>query len=132
MLEQSGDPTGQLGHDLFLSRHHCSNVDGGLLHPNTMVGVMLCNLLVLVRAIQQGLGGYAADIEAGTSQHRLALVVQPLLDHSDFLTQLGTADGADVARWASTNNQNIEMCCHVDLPELRAFRVVAGYVRDPQ
>ncbi|MNG38581.1 hypothetical protein D3C84_1263440 [compost metagenome] len=51
--------------------------------------------------MQQGLGGNAADIEAG------AAIGGALLDDADLQAKLGRLDGADIAAGAGADNDEI-------------------------
>ena len=67
------------------------------------------DLLEHFRGVQQGLGGNAADIEAGAAM-RLAL-----FHHGGFQAELGGANGADIA--AGTGSDDNEIVGHKTLRE---------------
>ena len=54
-----------------------------------------------VAGMQQGLGGDAADVQAGSAKSLAAL------DHADLQAQLRRADGADIAAGAGADHDEI-------------------------
>ncbi len=80
LLEQHLDAAGQLVDDLVLARLHLRHVHLRAGHRDAVHGELVRHALVILRGLQQRLGGNAADVEAGAAERVFALVVLPLVD----------------------------------------------------
>jgi hypothetical protein len=63
--------------------------------------------------MQQGLGRYAADVEAGTAERAAAV------DASGFQAELAQPDRRIVPAGPATDYDRIELICHDCVPECR-------------
>ena len=127
MLEQPRYAAGQLIDDLFLALQHGRHVDFGALDRDAVHRQVIPCLGKLVTAVQQRLGGDAADIEAGATQADLALVIQPLLDTGHGQTQLGCPDRRHIARRSGAYYHYIVFFRHALVPRKFISRRARGY-----
>src|SRR5690606_27173150 len=70
----------------------------------------------LARAVEQRLGRDAAHAQAGTAQRGLAVLAQRSVDACGLQAQLGGADGGVVTGRAGTDDDDVELICHVRPP----------------
>ena len=62
----------------------------------------------MFRRVEEGLGGDAADVEAGAAEADL-IGFGSLLDDRDLFAELGRADRADVAAGAGADDDEVEV-----------------------
>ena len=108
LLEQVEDAVVVLLHHVLLAREHFFQVKGEAFDLDAVLGKVVPGVVVMLRGLQQGLGGNAADIGAGAAGRRSAFVVLPLIDASGGKAQLGGADGGHVAAWPRTDDDDVE------------------------
>ncbi|KAF1856457.1 hypothetical protein Lal_00048580, partial [Lupinus albus] len=94
-LEQGAHAAGQVLNDAVLARDHGRYVDADALGFDAMDFEAIDGLVVLVGAVQQRLRRNAADVQAGTAQSGLAVLVLVFLDAGGLQAQLGCLDGRD-------------------------------------
>ena len=114
LLHEELDALGVLQHDAVLALDDGLQVgaQGLLVHAIDAIVRGHLHLLEAVGALQPGLGGDAAPVEAGAAQLGI------LLHHGDAQAELGGADGGDVAAGTRTQDEKIESC-HDRLPKRR-------------
>ena len=78
------------------------------LHLDAVVGEVVPGLLVVLRGLQQRLGGDAADVEAGAAERRLAVGVLPFVDAGVAEAELRGADRGDVAAGPAADHDDVE------------------------
>ena len=108
LLQQEGDAGDIGGNRVVLVLHHRAHVERGLADDDAERGHAMPRLVEHFRGVQQGLGGDAADVEAGAAQRRA------LLDHGDLHAELRRADRADIA--AGTGADNDDVISHASSP----------------
>ena len=101
LLEQEFDPASQLADRLGLFRHHGVEVELHLAGLDAPFGHVAIGFVEEFGPVQQRLGGYAADIEAGAAQ-RL-----PAFGASGLQAKLRGANGGDVAARAGADDKDV-------------------------
>src|SRR5690606_7080119 len=129
--------------DLCLARQHRTDIHFRLANADAMQLKVIARLEELLAAVQQGLGGNTTDVQAGSPQAHLAIIIHPLLHTGRGQAELGGLDGGDVAAGASTDYYHIKLVSHAcfqirspgrnRLTPLRGcLTVAAGCARDPR
>src|SRR5210317_1838963 len=107
MFKQTGDAARQLVDNLFLAAEHRGHVDAGIVDGDPVHGEVIPYLGEFLAAVEQGLGRYAAYIQAGTPEAYLALVIQPLFNTGGRQAQLGSSDRGHVSGGTRANDNYI-------------------------
>src|SRR5690606_38898509 len=115
-LEQLGDAAGELLNDLVLAADHGRHVDRGVAGGDAVLPEDVPEVPELARAVEQRLGRDAAHAQAGTAQRGLAVLAQRGVDACGLQAQLGGADGGVVTGRAGTDDDDVELICHVRPP----------------
>jgi len=97
LLEQVQNPVVVLLDHAILATQHPGQVETEALDFNAMRGKVMAGLLVMLRRLQQRLGGNAANIGAGSARCRPAVLVLPFVNAGRSETELGRADRGNVA-----------------------------------
>ena len=93
----------ELGDDLVLVGEHGRDVEAELLGADDAVVLGVLHMAPGLRRVEQGLGGDAADVEAGAAERGILL-------HEGYLeAELGGLDGGDVATGAGADYDEIEL-----------------------
>jgi hypothetical protein len=110
LLEQELHALGVGGHHLALAGLHAGEIELDLADLDPVILEGMGGLVKILGGLQQRLGGDAADIETGAAQRRA------LLDAGDLESQLGGADGADIAARPRPDDDDVESFGHVPSP----------------
>jgi hypothetical protein len=73
-----------------------------------MLGEVVVGVVKMLRRLQQGLGGNAADIGASATGGWATCGVLPFINASDLKAQLGSANGSDVAARSRADDDDIK------------------------
>jgi hypothetical protein len=101
LLEKNLNTLGQTIDRCLLSLLELVEVDLDIRNLNTSLLSIVKNLVVEVSAVEESLGGNAADVQAGTTKGTA------LLNASGLKTKLGSLDGSDIATGATADNDDI-------------------------
>jgi hypothetical protein len=80
-----------------------------------VLGEVVVGVVKVFGRLQQGLGRDATHVGAGAAGRWATGCVAPLVDTSDLETELGGANGGDVATGATTNDNDVELFAHGDI-----------------
>jgi len=110
-LEQALDAGGQLGHHLILAGHHGGHVNTGLADFDALTGEAVGRFLKQVGSMQQGLGGNAAHVQAGTAEPGFTLGVRIGFGFAAGYgkAQLGRPNGRHITAGATADDENVEL-----------------------
>src|SRR5690606_3825103 len=111
-LEQPGNTAGQGLVELILAANHRRHVHLHLAGADAVHAEGILGLMEFPGAVQQRLGGYAAYVQAGSTESQLAILALVLLDTGGLESQLGSTDGGNVTTGPGTNNDYIEFIAH--------------------
>jgi hypothetical protein len=95
------DPLGKPLNGLSLARLHLVHVDGDVVDDDAVLLERVLGLVVQVRAVEQGLGRDAPDVQAGAPEGA------PAFDAHGLQPELGGLDRGDVPPRASPNNADV-------------------------
>ena len=118
LLEQELDALGVLADDVVLVGQHLVPVDRHLgAHEAHFLKVFM-GFVQRVAGVQQRLRGDATDVQAGAAERVAAF------DNGGLQSQLGAADGADIAPRTGADDDDVEVC-HEVVPLIlrRRYRV---------
>ena len=111
-LEQAGDTAGQLGDHAGLALLHLGQVEFDLARLDAVIGELVVRAIVELTGLEQRLRGDATRVQAGTTQRRFVVEVQPFVDTGDVHAQLCRANGRDIAGRTCADNDDIEFLAH--------------------
>ena len=103
LLEQRADAHVELGDDLVLVGEHRGDVEGELLRADEAMLLAVDGVLIDFGGVEQGLGGDAADVEAGAAEGVV------LLHEGHLEAELAGFDGGDIATRAGADYDEIEL-----------------------
>ena len=103
LLEQRADAHVELRDDLVLVGEHRGDVEGELLAADEAMLLAVDGVLVDFGGVEQGLGGDAADVEAGAAEGVV------LLHEGHLEAELAGFDGGDIATRAGADYDEIEL-----------------------
>jgi len=118
LLEERLDPLGERRDDVVLPLHQRGQIEGHAAHADAVGGEFVGRLLVLVARLEQGLGGNAADPQAGAAELRLPL------DDRRREPPLGRPDRRHVAPRTAADHHHVMRCCSHSSP----FGCISGGV----
>src|SRR5262249_13887180 len=78
------------------------------LHLDAVLGEVMPGGFVVLRGLQQRLGGDAAYVGTGAAERRLAVDALPLVDAGRGEPELGGADRGDVAAGPAADHHHVE------------------------
>ena len=88
-----------------------------------MFGKIVLRGVEVFGRLQQGFGGDAAYVQAGATQRGgVAFFVYACIDADGFETELGGADGGDIAAGACADYGDIVLLGHCAYPFISVFR----------
>ena len=106
LAEQEIDALGVAVDGFLLERHQARQIERRRAGVDSHLGEAVPSLGKQLGGVEQGLGGNAADIEAG------AAMGGALLDHCHLHAELGGADGADIAAGSGADHREVEHLGH--------------------
>src|SRR5690606_23311999 len=93
---------------------HGADVDLRIPGADAMLREHVLQVVELARGVQQRLGRDAAHAQAGTAKRGLAVLAHAGVDAGYLHAQLRGADRGVVAGGAGTDDDDVELFCHVD------------------
>ena len=108
LAEQELDPLGVLGDDRILAREHFRDIDRDAGDRDAVLTKRVPQLLVVLGGFEQRLGRYAADIQTGAAERRLALGILPFFDTRNREAELSGAHRGDIACGPGADHHHIE------------------------
>src|SRR6185503_8866870 len=108
LLEQIDDAVVVLLDHGVLARQQLLQIELQVADLNAMVSEVVPRMLVVLARLQQRLAGDTADVGAGATRSRPALLVLPVVDASGVHSELRCANRGDVATRSAANNDDVE------------------------
>ena len=112
LFEQVQDAIVVLLHNGVFAANHFGHIHLQAFHGDAMVSKVVRGLIVVLRRLQQSLGGNAAHVGAGATGRGATLGVFPFVDTGHLETQLGGTNGSDVATRAPADDDDVELIGH--------------------
>ncbi|MNN17896.1 hypothetical protein D3C81_1310930 [compost metagenome] len=112
-FEQGRNAGGQAFDDVGFTADHRWHVHGHASVIDTVDRETVLGFVEFPRAVQQGLGWNAADVQASTAQSQFAFLVGVLLDAGSAEAQLSGLDGSHVTARARADHYYVKFLRHV-------------------
>ena len=122
LLDAAGEAPGNRG----LARLHLGQVqrDTGEIHA--VVGELMLGAMIDLGGFQQRLGGDAARVEAGATEGRGVVAIQPGVDASGLEPQLRGADRAGITGGAAANDNDVVLLFAHEMGSSLIRRILAA------
>ena len=108
LAQQAGDPAGQGLHHLVLAREHPAQIERHVAGLDAVRGQQVAQVVVVVRGVEQGLRGDAADVQAGAAQGRLSARIEPSVHAGGAQPELRGPDRRDVSAGTGPDDYDVE------------------------
>ncbi len=106
--EQAGDTARQLPDDARLSFLHLCDIDAEVAGGDAVARELVIRPVIKLRGLEQGLGRYAACVEAGAAERVLAVAIGPFVDAGDTHAVLRGPDGRNVAGRTGADDDDVK------------------------